>query len=70
MHEVILVIEIDIDKLRADLVDYFGTAMFNVSPLALIDLSKVENASEEELVQIALKNGFDLTKYQVHTRRF
>jgi hypothetical protein len=63
-------IEIDIDKLRADLVDYFGTAKFNVSPLALIDLSKVENASEEELVQIALKNGFDLTKYQVHTRRF
>lgn len=63
-------IEIDIDKLRADLVDYFGTAMFNVSPLALIDLSKVENANEEELVQIAIKNGFDLTKYQVHRRRF
>lgn len=63
-------IEIDIDKLRSDLVDYFGTAMFNASPLAVIDLSKVENASEEELIQIALKKGFDLTEYQVHTRKF
>jgi hypothetical protein len=63
-------LEIDIDKLRRDLVDYFGTAIFSVSPLALADLSKVENASPEDLIQIALKNNFDLTKYQVHTRKF
>ena len=56
---------IDIEALRRDLADYFGTAAFSGMPMAMMDLSRVENASPEELVRIAQKNGFDLTKYRV-----
>ena len=54
---------IDIEKLRKDLIDYFTGAMFMVSPVALVDLTEVENASDEKLIQIALDNKFDLKKY-------
>lgn len=60
--------EIDIDKLRNDLVDYFGTAM-QYNPVAMMELIKVENASDEELINIALKNGFDLSEYDVNRKR-
>lgn len=53
---------IDYEKLRKDLIDYFGTAM-SFSPMAIMDLSRVESASDDELVDIAKRNGFDLTKY-------
>ena len=59
---------IDIDELRSDLIDYFVTAMSSGMPVAIIDLSKVENASPEELVKIAIANGFDISKYQVNDR--
>lgn len=62
-------IEINIEKLKQDLIDYFGTAMFNASPLAMIELSKVENASDEKLIEIALNNNFDLSKYQTNSKR-
>lgn len=61
--------EINIDKLREDLIDYFGTAMYNASPLAIIELSKVENASPQELINIAIKNNFDLTEYQTNNKK-
>ena len=54
---------IDIDKLRQDLIDYFGTAMNIVSPLAIISLEKVETANEEEIIKIALENNFNLNEY-------
>lgn len=59
MKEVFL----DGDALRADLIDYFGTAMFGASPLAMMELSRVENATGDELIHIAENNGFDLNKY-------
>ncbi len=55
---------IDIEKLRDDLIDYFGTAM-GMFPMAIMDVSKVERASESELISIARKNGFDLSKYEI-----
>ena len=55
--------EIDVEKLREDLKEHFTAAMFMVSPIALVDVSKVENATSEEVIQIALDNKFDLTKY-------
>lgn len=61
--------EIDIEKLRKDLIDYYGTAMFNASPLAIIELTKVENASPQELINIALKNNFDLTEYKTNNKK-
>lgn len=58
-------VEIDIEKLRSDLMDYFGTAIGFFS-VATMDLIKVQNASGEELINIALKNNFDLSKYIVN----
>lgn len=57
---------IDYEKLRKDLIDYFGTA-FTLNPMAMVDLLKVQNASDEELVDIALKNNFDLNRYKNKT---
>ena len=56
-------ISIDTDKLRDYLEDYFGTAMFSGFPMAVIDLSKIRNASDEELIRIAQKEHIDLTRF-------
>jgi hypothetical protein len=58
-------VEIDLERLREDLVDEYGTAMFNGFPPALLDLSDVESASPEELIAFALKSRVDLGKYVV-----
>ena len=57
---------IDVDDLRSDLINYFGTAS-SYNPLAMADVIRVESASDYEVVDIALKNGFDLTKYEVNS---
>ena len=54
---------IDIEKLRKDLTDYYGTAFTGGFPVAVIELSEVEKANDSELIKIAEKNGFDLRKY-------
>lgn len=61
-------VEIDIESLRKDLIDYYGTAMFNSSPLAIIELSKVEKSSDEEVIEIAKNNNFDLNKYIINSK--
>ena len=57
--------EIDVNRLRKDMQDYYGTAMFNGFPMAVMDLSKVEQLSDQELVELAQKTGLDLRKYIV-----
>lgn len=57
--------EIDVCRLRRDMKDYYGTAMSSGFPMAVMDLSKVEHMSDQELVELAQKNGFDLRKYIV-----
>ena len=59
---------IDIEKLRKDLIDYFGTAMASGFGMAVMDLTRVERASDEELINIALDCGFDLNDYIVLSR--
>ncbi len=61
--------DINILKLRKDLIDYYTSAMFIVSPMAIMDLTKVEKASDQELVKIAMDNKFDLSKYLKSRRR-
>lgn len=56
-------IKIDINKLRRDLIDYFGTAMFNGFPMSMMELEEVKRASDEELLEIAYKNSFNLNDY-------
>ncbi len=55
--------EINIEKLRNDLIDYFGTALFNGNSMAIVDLSKIEQANDYELIEIAIQNGFNLNNY-------
>lgn len=59
--------DIDFDRLRADLIDYFGSAM-RMFPMAMLDVSKVERAPKQELIKIAQQNGFDLSKYEKKRR--
>ena len=54
---------INIEKLRRALIDYFGTAMMRF-PMAIAELSEVKTASPERLVEIAEKNGFDMSEYE------
>jgi len=53
----------DYEKLRGDLIDYFGSAI-SYNPMAVIELSNVENASNNKLEEIAVRNGFDLSDYE------
>ena len=55
--------EIDIEKLRNDLIDYFGTAML-IHNYAIVDIMRIENASNEVLIDLANKMNFDLNKYK------
>jgi hypothetical protein len=54
---------IDVERLRKNLKDYYGTAMFGRFSMAMMDLTRVERASDEELIRMAEKNGMDLRKY-------
>ena len=55
----------DFERLRYDLLDYFGTASFGGFPMAMVDLSDVERASNEQLLHIAMQNGFNLSMYKL-----
>ena len=44
------------EELREKLKDYYGTAMVSGNPMAVIDLSRVENMDEEEIRREAEKN--------------
>lgn len=61
-------ITIDIDELRNDLINFFGSAM-QYNQVAMMDLIKVEQASDNEIVNIALKNGFNLYDYEIKGKR-
>ena len=55
---------IEFDKLREDLIDYFGTAM-GTFPIAVMNVAEVESALDRELIRIATQNGFDLSDYEI-----
>lgn len=55
--------EINTNRLRADLKDYYGTAMLGGFPMAVMEMDVVERASDEELVKLAEKVGLDSRKY-------
>ncbi len=54
---------IDYDRLRWSLKDYYGTAMAGGFPMAMMDVSRVEKADEEELLEMAEDIGLDIRKY-------
>ncbi|MDF2942587.1 MAG: hypothetical protein K0S01_1445 [Herbinix sp.] len=55
---------IDTKKLRLDLMNFYGTALFAGFDGALEDLLELDKESEEELIKRAIKKGIDLQKYK------
>lgn len=55
-------IVVNTDRIRRDLIEWFGT-----SGLAFkeVMLGVIESSSPERIVEMALNEGWDLTKYQV-----
>lgn len=57
--------DIDFDKLREDLVDEYGVQMVSFSGgLGFCDMQDAEDASNEELIAMAKREGIDLQKYR------
>ena len=56
--------DIDLGRLRDDLEEYYGTAVFSGMPMAVVELSQAETASPQELVDMAQRAGFDLDRYE------
>lgn len=57
---------IDVEKLRKDMLDdCYGAYFVGDFGGALAESCDVENASDEELVEMALRQGIDLSKYEV-----
>ena len=56
---------IDVDRLREDIKDYYGTAAFNGFPAAVIDLGRIEKMSDQEIVEFAIKKRIQLEKYEI-----
>ena len=62
--------DIDIERLRSDLINYFEGAYFvGGFGAALIDVSELERASNYQVVQIAIDNGFDLNNYFIKPKK-
>ncbi len=57
---------IDVDRLRAYLKDYVGTAAFSGFPAAILDVADIERMSGQELCRKAEQLGIDLRKFVVH----
>ena len=57
---------IDIDKLRKDMLDN-SYALFFASDIiaALAETPDIEQAADEEIIEMAQKQGIDLRKYEV-----
>lgn len=56
--------DIDIDRLREELVEEFGAAAYSGFPVAMVDVFDCENATDEEIVAKALNLGYDLNSFK------
>ena len=48
------------ETLRKKLTDYYGTAMLNGNPMAVIQLAEVENASPQDIIKLAEQTGIKI----------
>lgn len=53
----------DYDRLRKDVEDYYGTAMYGGFPVATMDLANVAMMTDDELVEEAEEIGLNLDNY-------
>lgn len=56
---------INVDDLRDYMRDYYGTAMFNGFPAALMDLADVDSMDGYRLCELAEREGVDLRRFVV-----
>ncbi len=60
---------IDIDKLRLDVINYYLSAYFTLGLNVTIGYSiNIDNLTNEEVVDLAIKLGFNLYDYEIRTR--
>lgn len=59
-------ITIDIDRLRRDLKDYYGTGAFGGFPAMMAQVWEIDRMSPQELVQEAIRAGFDIFRYHTN----
>lgn len=60
---------IDIDKLRLDVINYYLSAYFTLGLNVTLGYSiNVDNLTNEEVVDLAIKLGFNLYDYEIRTR--
>ena len=55
---------LDLEKLRTDLIEYYGSAMPSGFPMAVIDLVEIERAAEKDLIRYAKMTGISIRKYE------
>jgi len=55
---------IDIERLRRDLMNLYGKALFAGFDAALEDLIEVDKATEQALIEYANKEGIDIYQYK------
>lgn len=59
--------EIDINKLKQDLKDYYEAAYFTLGyGAALMDSFDLDNLSDEEIISKAAENSVDLEQYIIN----
>lgn len=58
-------ITIDIDRLRSDLEDYYGTGAFSGMPAMMMEVIDIQRMSDEEVAQKAIEMRIDLSQYQI-----
>ena len=57
-------IEIDINKLKQDLKDYYESAYFTLGyGAALMQSFEIDNLSDEEIINKAIENGLNIENY-------
>ena len=55
--------ELDTERLCRDIQDDYGSAMSSGFPMAMMEMSEVERASDRELIEMAREKRVDMTKY-------
>lgn len=55
-------VTVDAEKIRHDLMDYFGTSTL---PFKMVAVARVESATPNEVIELALDEGWDLTRYRI-----
>ena len=60
-------VEIDINKLKQDLKDYYEAAYFTLGyGAALMDSFDLDNLSDEEIISKAIDNGLNIENYIIN----